>query len=132
MVSIQVRSATLHLTSFSAYFLTHLLFLGKITGVPLYELDLLDLREKSNAVFPYAVFSLSEYNVSHVYDSVPPKVFLDCGIDFDLWYPLPRRIARGARFMLMHRREREHQRRTLDTVRERFDVRGGPLRHADR
>jgi hypothetical protein len=29
--------------------------------------------------------------------------------------------------MLMHRREREHQRQTLDTVRDRFDVRCGPL-----
>ena len=32
-----------------------------------------------------------------------------------------------AQFMLTHRREREQQRRTLDTVRERFDVRCGPL-----
>jgi hypothetical protein len=32
-----------------------------------------------------------------------------------------------ARFMLTHRRDREHYRRTLDTVRERFDVRCGPL-----
>jgi hypothetical protein len=29
--------------------------------------------------------------------------------------------------MLTHRREREHLRRTLDTVRERFDIRCGPL-----
>jgi hypothetical protein len=29
--------------------------------------------------------------------------------------------------MATHHREREHQRRTLDTVRERFDVRCGPL-----
>jgi hypothetical protein len=32
-----------------------------------------------------------------------------------------------ARFALTHRREREHQRHILDTVRERFDVRCGPL-----
>jgi hypothetical protein len=35
----------------------------------------------------------------------------------------------AARFMLTHRRERESLRRTLDTVRERFDVRCGPLIH---
>jgi hypothetical protein len=31
------------------------------------------------------------------------------------------------RFLLTHRREREHQRRVLDTVRERFGIRCGPL-----
>ena len=34
VVSIQPRSATLHLTSFIGYFLTHLLFLGKIKRRP--------------------------------------------------------------------------------------------------
>jgi hypothetical protein len=49
------------------------------------------------------------------------------GLDFNRWYPLPRRMIGTARFMLAHRREREHLRRTLDTVRERFGVRSGPL-----
>ena len=35
--------------------------------------------------------------------------------------------VRTVRFMLTHRREREHQRRSLDTVRERFNVRCGPV-----
>jgi thioredoxin reductase len=127
VISIQVRSATLHLTSFAAYFLTHLLFLGKIKDVPLYELDMPVLRRTSNAAFPYTIFSLAQHNLSLIYDAVPTKVFLDCGLDLDRWYPLPRRMAATARFMLTHRRERKHQRRTLDTVRERFDIRCGPL-----
>ena len=127
VLSIQPRSATLHLTSFMAYFMTHLLFLGKISDLPLYELDMQDLRRKSNAAFPYAAFTLAQYNLSLISDSVPTKVLLDCGLDFERWYPLPRRMVSTARFMRTHRREREHQRRTLDTVRERFDVRCGPL-----
>jgi len=115
------------LTSFAAYFLTHLLFLGKIKDVPLYELDMATLRRTSNAAFPYTIFSLAQHNLSLIYDAVPTKVFLDCGLDLDRWYPLPRRIAATARFMLTHRRDRERLRRTLDTVRERFDVRCGPL-----
>jgi hypothetical protein len=130
VVSIQVRSATMHLTSVMSYFLTHLLFLDKITDVPLYELDTLDLREKSNAAFPYALFSLAQHNVSLIADSVPAKVFQDYGLDFDRWYPSPRRLVLTARAMLTHRRDREHCRQTLDTVRERFDVRCGPLIHA--
>jgi hypothetical protein len=127
VVSIQPRSATFHLTTFMSYFVTHLMFLDKIRDVPLYELDLQELRRKSNAVLPYTMFSLAQYNLSLISDSVPTRVFLDCGLDFDRWYPLPRRVVGTARFMLTHRREREHVRHTLDTVRERFDVRCGPL-----
>ena len=58
---------------------------------------------------------------------IPSKVFLDCGINVDHWYPLPRRMIATAGFMRAHRREREHCRRALDTLRERFDIRGGPV-----
>jgi hypothetical protein len=40
---------------------------------------------------------------------------------------VPRRLPGLIRFMLTHRRTRERSRRALDNVRERFDVRCGPL-----
>jgi hypothetical protein len=132
VLSIQLHSATMHLSSYMGYFLTHLLFLDKLKDIPLYELDMLDLRTKSKTVFPYALLTLAQHNISLIADSVPAKAFSECGLDFDRWYPLPRRLAATARFMRTHRGEREHQRRTLDTVRERFDVRCGPLKHAAR
>ncbi len=127
VLSIQPRSMTLQLTTFMGYFMTHLLMLGKIKDIPLYELDAMDLRNKSNSSFPLALFTLALHNMSLIYERVPAKVFSECGIDVNRWYPLPRRTVSLARFMLTHRREREQQRRTLDTVRERFDVRCGPL-----
>jgi cation diffusion facilitator CzcD-associated flavoprotein CzcO len=127
VLSIQPRSITLQLTTFMGYFMTHLLLLGKIKDIPLYELDAMDLRNKSNAVFPLALFSLALHNISLISECVPAKVFSECGVDINRWYPLPRRMVGLAQFMLTHRREREQQRRTLDTVRERFDVRCGPL-----
>ena len=127
VVSIQMRSAPLHLSSYIAYFLTHLMFLGKITDVPLYALDDEELRRKSTAALPYAMLALVQHNLSLIADNVPNTEFTECGLDFDRWYPLPHRMLGTARFMLTHRRDREHHRRTLDTVRERFDVRCGPL-----
>ncbi|MGV0837229.1 FAD-dependent oxidoreductase [Mycolicibacterium thermoresistibile] len=127
VLSIQPRSATMHLSSFTAYFLTHLLLSGKIKEIPLYEVDLAELWGKSHAVTPYTMFSLAQYNLSLIADAVPTKVFRDCGLDFDRWYPLPHRLAGTARFMLTHHGERDHQRRALDTVRDRFGVRCGPL-----
>jgi Pyridine nucleotide-disulphide oxidoreductase len=127
VVSVQLRSATMHLTSFAAYFMAHLLFLGKLRELPLYELDGHDMRRKSAQALPYTLITMAQYNLSLITDSVPTKVILECGLDFDRWYPLPRRLPAIARYMLTHRRNRERQRRALDTVRERFDVRCGPL-----
>jgi hypothetical protein len=127
VVSIQPRSATLHLPAFQGYFMAHLAFLNAIRDVPLYELDLQELREKSSLVFPYALFTLVQHNLSLIYDSVPRQVFTDNGLDFDAWYPLPRRLPSLAKFVLTHRRSRDRAARALDTVRERFDVRCGPL-----
>jgi len=49
------------------------------------------------------------------------------GLDFDRWFPLPRRLRASAEFMLTHKRDRKHYKRALDTVAERFDVRSGPV-----
>ncbi|MFV8050072.1 potassium transporter [Mycobacterium sp. 48b] len=127
ILSVQLRSATMHLTSFAAYFVTHLMFLGKLNTVPLYELDLQDLALKSKKAMLYAMFTLAQYNLSLISDAVPVRVFRECGLDFNRWYPMPRQLSATARFMATHHRDREHLRRTLDTVRERFDVRCGPL-----
>ncbi|ORJ64251.1 FAD-dependent oxidoreductase [Mycobacterium simiae] len=127
IVSINIHSAVLHLPAFMGYFLGHLLFLDKLGEIPLYEVDWLGLRDKSPMAFPYVLFALVQHNLSLIYDHVPRRVFDENGLDFDKWYPLPRRLPGVARFLLTHRRERERQRRVLDTVRERFDIRCGPL-----
>jgi Pyridine nucleotide-disulphide oxidoreductase len=127
VVSIQPRSSTLHLPAFQGYFMAHLLFLDKIRDVPLYEVDLFDLREKSNTVLPYTLFALVQHNISLIYDNVPSRVFSENGLDFDTWYPLPRRLPSTAKFLLTHRRTRDRAREVLDTIRERFDIRCGPL-----
>lgn len=127
VLSINSRSATFHLSSYAGYFMTHLFFLDALREAPLYAVDLEELMKKSKNVLPYTMFSLVQHNLSLLADALPTKVFQDCGLDFDLWFPLPRRLAATARFLLTHRREREQHRRTLDTVRQRFDVRGGPL-----
>ncbi len=130
VASVHPRSWVLHLPAFHGYFLAHLLFLDKLQGLPLYEVDMLDLRRKSPTAHPYVLFTLVAHNLSVIYDAVPRSVFTDNGLDFDAWYPLPRRLPGLLRFMLTHRRGRERARRTLDTVRERFDIRCGPLESA--
>lgn len=127
VLSIQTRSAALHLSSFAGYFLTHLLFLNLLRDTELCELDLQEMQKKSKVALPYVMFSLVQHNISVMGDCLPGRVFGECGLDFDLWYPYPRRLVGSAPFLLKHRRERAQHRRTLETVRQRFDVRCGPL-----
>ncbi|WP_406265782.1 hypothetical protein OH799_18965 [Nocardia sp. NBC_00881] len=113
VLSIHTRSATLTI---------------QVGEIPLYELDMVDLAKKSTTAFHPTAISLSHYNAGLIADGVPARVLLDFGLDQDRRYPLPRQAANIARHALgRHRIHRDHHRRTLDTVRDRFDVRCGPL-----
>ena len=70
---------------------------------------------------------MAQYNLSLIADSVPTKVFTECGLDFDRWFPPHRRLAATAGSCSRTAANASASARTLDTVRERFDVRCGPL-----
>jgi hypothetical protein len=139
ILSVQNRSVTIPFPSGgnAAYFLTHLLFLGKLAQVPLYAVDAEELRRKAPQLVMVATFgSLQLYNLSLIAEAVPGgqfnKIVSQNGLDFDRWFPLPRRLLASARFIFTHKRDREHHRRSLDTVAERFDIRSGPVVGAGR
>lgn len=127
VLSIQMHSATLHLSSYMGYFMPHLMFQDKLRDLPLYELEGLRLRTTAPKAFPYVLLTLAQYNISLMSDALPLRVFSDCGLNFDRWYPLPRRVIGNVKFAMGHRRDRAHQRRSLDVARERFGIRCGPL-----
>ncbi|KAA0113046.1 potassium transporter [Mycolicibacterium sp. P9-22] len=127
VLSINTRSATMHLTSYAGYFMTHLMFQDKLTSAPLYELDVYALQKRCKASLAFAMFTLVQHNLSVIADELPAKVFSECGLDFDKWYPWHRRTAAGLNFLRTHRAQRQRFRCTLDTLRERFDLRCGPL-----
>lgn len=139
VLSIQNRSATIPFPPGAAagYFLTHLLFLGKLAQVPLYAMDVEDLRRKAPQFVMGAVMGpLQLYNLSLIAEMLPARQFMSVvsrtGFDLDGWFPLPRRLRASARLMLTHKRDREHFRRALDKVAERFGVRCGPVVSAGR
>jgi hypothetical protein len=137
VLSIQNRSVTFPfpMGGTSAYFLTHLQFLGELTRVPLYALDGEELRRNApEYAMGSALLALHMYNLSVLAESLPSRTFakivLGNGLDVDRWYPLPRRLMAAGRFMRTHARDREHHKRTLDTIAARFDVTCGPLVNA--
>jgi hypothetical protein len=52
---------------------------------------------------------------------------IDCGLDFDRWYPSARRMAGAATLLATRPWDARRHRRALDTLGERFEMRVGPV-----
>lgn len=130
VISVQ-SSSTIHvLSSCSAYLLVHLSYLGLLDRVPLYEVDLPRLSQASRDAGAIAVGTHMIYNMTLILEAAPRKVLAEFGTDVGRWFPPPRRLLDGVRLIRYQKRNPDHLRRSLDVLRERFDIRCGPLRHA--
>lgn len=132
VLSIQLRSSVTGVfTPFAGYYLTHLMFRGKLAAARLYELDVEDLGTKSRSAIIWASITLSMYNLGRLSRTLPPKVMMGCGLDFDRWYPKVRQIAGATALLATQRSDSSHYRETLDTLGERFGVRVGRVDSAE-
>lgn len=128
VLSIQLRSSvTGPFTSFAGYYLTHLMFRGRLRSAGLYELDAEDLASKARSEVAWASMTLAMYNLGRIARALPPRTLLDCGLDFDRWYPRVRQLTGATVLLATQSRDAKHYRKTLDTLGERFDIRVGPL-----
>jgi hypothetical protein len=129
VLSIQPSSTVHFLSSQSAYFLAHLLMLGKLADAPLYEVDIFALREASRYVFPAAAITTTLYNSGLILRRLPNWVREENGLDVMAQYPRHRRLFSAAKLIQFLRRHPTQLSDALDVVRERFQVRLGPLGH---
>ncbi|MEZ5960696.1 MAG: hypothetical protein R3C30_09785 [Hyphomonadaceae bacterium] len=128
VLSIQLRSSvTGPFTTFAGYYLTHLMFMGRLRDAGLYELDIEELGTMSRQAIIWASMSLTMYNLGRIIRLLPPEVVAQCGLDFDRWYPKLRQLAGAAMFLISSKGESAHHRQTLKTLSERFGVRCGRL-----
>ncbi len=127
MVSIQPTSGIHFLTTFAAYFLVHLFFLGELGRLPLYEMDYQTLLRKDKVAFPFAAMTQVLYNIIVIMDAVPARVMTECGLDFDRWFPLHRRLFGVFRLKRGGAAYRARFRATLDTIAKTYGIRCGLL-----
>lgn len=127
------RSALFGFTSFGGYFLTHLLYAGKILEVPLIQSDQDVLLRESTPAAVVSTFAVAQHNLGLAFEHLPTKVFQrGFGLDFDRWYPAPRRWVGQLKFAARYKRRRQHYRASLEVLGERFGVRIGPVIGVDR
>ena len=127
VVSVQPTSGIHFLTTFSAYFLVHLFYLGKLDALPLYEMNYNALTRKNKALLPFAAIAQTLYNILMIIDAVPFKVMNDCGLDFNRWYPLHRRFMAGLKLAHNKRENAATLKAALDRFRSKHDIKCGVL-----
>jgi cation diffusion facilitator CzcD-associated flavoprotein CzcO len=132
VLSIQPTSTTHFLSSQAAYFLTHLFITGELASLPLYEVDVAELRDASRDAFPAAAIALTLYNTSVIVNSLPRWVMNENGLDFLLLFPVHRRLLAFVKLMRFLKQRPNHLPKVMDTVRERFGVRLGPIAASQR
>jgi hypothetical protein len=126
ITSINSSSVTLGFSSFSGYFQAELLFRDLLAAVPLYAVDFDALKRLAPRAVPVILATLVQYNLSLLLEHLPLSAFRSCGLDFERWYPAPRRLAAQAAFALRHRAHRDRYRRALDTFAASSGVRCAP------
>jgi hypothetical protein len=127
ILTITPRSMIHYLSIVSAYFLSHMFFLGKLKDAPLYEFDAETAFANDRRMCHTAVLSLSLMNLIVLLQSLPFRVFDRCGLDLDRLFPLYRRVGALIDLKLNGKRYAAHCRKALDRVREIHGVRCGPL-----
>jgi hypothetical protein len=127
ILSINLHDAMHFLTSYSGFILPHLFFIGKLRGSGLYFLDLKALLKKDRQVFSAATTAQSYHNLLMGLKNLSPSTRKHFGLDFNLWYPLPRLLLAFYKIRKTAREDIRHCRKSLDTVVKRFDIWGGQI-----
>ena len=127
ILSINLQDAMHILTTYSSFVLSHLFFTGRLRKAGLYLLDLETLFRLDKHAFSAATMAQSYHNLLMGYKNLPTEARKNFGMDFNLWYPLPRRLLALNRIRKSARADIQHCRKSLDVVVKRFDIRGGMM-----
>lgn len=127
VASINSSSTTFGFSSFSGYYLAHLLMAGVLADAPLVEVDWDAMQRQAPDEATSIGGTALVHNLSVALELLGPKVLGACGLDFDRWYPPHRLVAGQLDFVLRHKRDRARAARALEVVRERHGFRCGPL-----
>lgn len=128
ILTINTRSAFHFLTTASAYFVTHLYYLGKLQGNGIFTLDHEKLFRLNRDAWVGAAATQAYLNFCLAVKLLPLKVLLSCGINLDLWYPLPRRMLGLFQTHITARSDIAHCTHVLNNISERFEVECSPIK----
>jgi hypothetical protein len=132
ILSVNMRDALHFLTSVSGFFLPHLHYRGLLKDHGFYTIDMDALFRKDRTTWVAATSTQAYLTQALAVQNLPLSLLDRCGLDFDRWYPFPRRMAALIQMKTGASRDIPHCHKVLDRVAERFGVQCGPLTPGDR
>lgn len=127
ILSVSPRDAMHFLTSVSGFFLPHLHYRGKLRTSGMYMLDNDLLFRKNRNAWIAATSTQAYLNQTLCVKHLPLMLLDKCALDFDRWYPLPRRMLALMKMKAGTARDVPACQKTLDTVARRFGVHCAPI-----
>lgn len=122
VMAVNARTGMHFLSSVAGFFGTHLLYRGLLRGTGFYALDHEVLFRRNRNAWVGATAVQAYMNQVLAVQSLPMTLLDRCGLDFDRWYPLPRRVIGLIQMKSTAQTDIAHCRRVLDRVADRFDV----------
>lgn len=127
ILSVNTRHAMHILTTYASFMLSHLYFNGRLRTSGLYFLDLEALLRKSKVAFTAATMTQSYHNLLLSLKNLDMDAHKCFGIDFNRWYPTPRRLLVLNAIRKNAREDIQHCRKSLDVIVDRFGIVGGQI-----
>ena len=128
ILSINVCDSMHFLTSVAGFFLPHMHYRGLLRGSGFYMIDQEKLFKENRTAWIGATSTQAYLNQTLAVQSLPLTLLDRCRLDFDRWYPLPRRMAALIKMKAGAKRDLPHCRRALDRVAKRFGVHCAPIK----
>lgn len=122
VLSINLRCSFHFLTNASAFFAAHLMYRDALLGNGFYIIDHEQLFRKNRDAWVGAAVTQACLHYALAQQVLPISVLSKCGIDLDLWYPLPHRLLGLLQWKASARKNIDHCRASLDRIAERFEV----------
>lgn len=129
VLSINKATSALIFSSLGGYFLTHLWFLDRFKETEIYEFDHVDLIKKDKRSFFHAVSAQTIHNLLSIIESLPLKAVLNCGLNFDKWYPLHRQLSVFIKLLQKKQKYKKHSSEVLENICKKYSVYNGLIGH---
>ena len=127
ILSITPRESFHFLTSVAGFFLPHLVARDALRGPGFYTLDNEALFRRNRNAWVVATAAQAYLNQVTLLQTLPMTLLDRCGLDFDRWYPFPRRVLGLMQMKAQAQADIARCRRVLDRVADRFGIACGPL-----
>lgn len=121
VVHFESKNSSIGVHFFNAYLLIHLWYLGKLSELPICELDHTKIIQKDKQGFLFTSMLVASYNGLVLMKNIPLKI-MKVLPNPDKWYPLPRQILGIIKFILYKKKYYKHLLRTLNKVCDRYNV----------